>query len=90
MSVKKNEVDDALPTLIILKVDYDSKLIMPVEDALEFVRIWSMATELKEPYQKPKTFKKPDKEFNLKFISKKDLNEMKVAAMLETPKEDNE
>lgn len=84
---KVNQIDGEQPSLIILAVDYDTKLIMPIVEGLEFIRMWSTSVELKEPYNKAPQFKRVDKEFKMKFISEKQLKEMKVAAMLE-PKEE--
>ena len=84
---KTNQVAGEQPSLIILSVDYETKLILPIIDGLELIRIWSTATEMKESYNKPQTFNNVDKEFKLKFISENQYKQMKVAAMLD-PKEE--
>ena len=86
---KVNQNAGEHPSLIILQADYETKLILPIEDGLEFIRLWSTALEMKEPYNKPMKFSNVDKEFKFKFISEKQLKQMKVAAMLE-PKEAEE
>ena len=84
---KTNQVAGEQPSLIILSVDYETKLILPIVDGLELIRIWSTGTEMKEDYNKPTQFSNVDKEFKLKFISENQYKQMKVAAMLD-PKEE--
>ena len=84
---KTNQIAGEQPSLIILSVDYETKIILPIIDGLELIRIWSSAIECKEPYNKPHTFNNVDKEFKLKFITESQYKQMKVAAMLD-PKEE--
>ena len=85
---KANPVAGEQPSLIILSVDYETKLILPIVDGLELIRIWSTATEMKEAYKKPILFTNVDKEFKLRFISENQYKQMKIAAMLDPTEDD--
>lgn len=89
MVVKKNtdQVDGEQPTHIILNIDYETKLIIPIEKGLEFMHIWATARELKEPYSKPKRIQATEKEFNVRFVTERQIKQMIVEAMIEPDKE---
>lgn len=86
MAVKKetNQTDGCQPTHIILSVDYETKLIIPIEKGLEFIHIWATARELKEPYNKPKIIQAVEKDFQLRFVTDHQIRKMEVENMLET------
>lgn len=77
------QVDTNQLTYIIIKINYETKLILPIEKGLEFVKTWASAIQLKEPYNKPAEYAAVNAEFNLQFISAKNLAARKVAVMLE-------
>lgn len=80
---KQNQTDIHQPTHIILSVDYETKLIIPIEKGLEFINTWATARELKEDYNKPKKIQPVDKDFNIKFVSEQYIKELIVEAMIE-------
>ena len=90
MVVKKetNQVDSEQPTHIILTVDYETKLIIPIEKGLEFIHIWATARELREPYAKPKTIQPVEKDFSMRFVSDRQIKKMIVENMLESTNDD--
>ena len=84
MKTKANQNDTDQPSHIIIGVDYETKLIMPMEEGLEFIRIWATARELKEPYNKPKKIQAVEKDFQMRFVSERQIKQMIVEGMLDT------
>ena len=80
---KQNQTDTHQPTHIIVNVDYDTKLIIPIEKGLEFINIWATSRELKEPYNEPKKIQPVEKDFNIRFVSEQYIKELIVKAMIE-------
>ena len=67
---------------IIVKIDYNCKLIMPIEDGLNFIKFWACATEIKEKYNEPSIVRNPDKDFSVRFITEAQFKEIKMAAVI--------
>lgn len=80
---REDKVYDTQLSYIIVKIDYDTKLILPMDKGLEFIKIWASGTQLKEPYNKPPEFSEVTTNFDLRFISLKTLKMMKMTAILE-------
>lgn len=78
------------PSYIIVKVDHESKLIMPYKDGMEFLRIWSGSTEIFQRYSSdPIKFRPVSKEFEIKFITETAFKEMQMAAVIGATPEDD-
>jgi len=91
--IKKNDGNQAVGDqlkYIIVKVDYDTKLILPIADGMEFIRIWATGLQFKEPYNKPSTITPVDQDFTMKFLSEKGLNIIRATQILESEKGDND
>ena len=89
--MKNNVKNQGLTTTlsyIVIKIDYDNKLIMPVEDGMEFMRCWAGATQMKTPYDKPVELTEADKDFEIKFLSEQAFKELHVSAMIGSAPED--
>ena len=86
----ENRVDGEQHKYIIVKLNYDSKLILPIADGMEFIKIWASGLQLKEPYNKPATIEPVDADFTLRFLSEKALNIMKTSMMLDPEQEDSD
>lgn len=78
------------PAFIIITINYDSKLILPIEDGLQLVKLWGNATEIRtKGYgdDKVETLHPVEKEFAISFMTAQQLKEMQVAGMLENKDE---
>jgi hypothetical protein len=78
------------PSYIIVTIDTDSKLIMEYKEAMEFLRIWSSATEMYQRYSSDTAkIREVDRDFELKFISETKYKEIKMAAVIGAQPEDD-
>jgi hypothetical protein len=90
VKTKENQVVGEQLTHIILSTDYNTNLILPTKDGLEFIRLWTTGLEHSTSYNKPPKFGPVDKEFKLKFISEQEIKRMQITAMLEAENAEEE
>ena len=86
----KNNVNNqgvGSPTYIIIKIDWDNKLIMPIEDGLNFIRSWASATTL-NTRNDPPTISEESKDFQIQFLTEQGFKELKMAAILDNAPKD--
>jgi hypothetical protein len=78
------------PSYIIVTVDTDSKLIMTYIEGMEFLRIWSTATEMYQRYSHDTAkIRAVNKQFEIKFISEEQYKEIKMAGVIGASPEDD-
>jgi hypothetical protein len=74
-----NQDDPELCSFILLEFPYRSKLILPIADALEIVKMISRATQLESDYgEDPTLATMNDYKLELKFMSRVDINSIKI------------
>jgi hypothetical protein len=87
MKKNQSQVDGEQPSFIIMSIDYETKLILPIKKGLEFMHIWATAREIKESYNKPKKIQGVVKEFNIRFVTGREIKQMIVESMIEPNQE---
>lgn len=70
------------PDYIIVDLAYDRKLVLPFQKGMEFIKIWSSALEL-VGYHDDLKLEQCGKEFQIKFITEQDLEEIKVRQLID-------
>jgi hypothetical protein len=79
-----NQSDPELCEFILLEMPYRCKLILPIEEAIQIVKMMSRAEQVHSEYDKPDLIKPmSDFKFELKFMSQVDINTLKVKAGLQ-------
>lgn len=68
---------------IVLKIDYNSKIILPFIEGMEYLRIQSMGILIKEEYNKPMKLLKEEADIQIKFMSATALKEMMLSSRLD-------
>ena len=76
------------PAYIVIEIDYDNKLIMPVEKGMAFMETWANSLNLKIRYEEPPQLVPVKKEFKVTFMSEEKLKEVKMAAVIGSSAED--
>lgn len=87
--MKNNELNQGVteaPKYILIKIEWDSKLLMPIEEGLAFIATWARATELKShgfAIGDKITIRPVDKDFQINFITEAKFKEMKLQAEMD-------
>lgn len=85
----KNQGVSSTPVYIIIRIDWDNKLIMPVEDGLNFIRSWASATTL-NTRDDPPTISEKSKDFQIEFMTEQGFKEIQMASVLDNAPQDKE
>jgi hypothetical protein len=86
-----NQVVVQPPAYIIVTMSYSSKLILPIETGLEFIKTWASGIELDEHgYGEDKkiTLKKVERDMTISFLTEEKFKEMKMMMYVD-PVEDS-
>lgn len=88
----KSQYEEALKKLyskapkdnfLVIEFDYNKSILLPYEDGLKFLSCLKQAELYNEPYNKPKSISSFDaSNFKSKILSRKDYEDIKVAALL--------
>ena len=80
MKAKVNANDEILAKI---QIDYERRLILPLEEGLNFMRSVASGEVLKEGYQKGKQIIPTDSSITLSLISTQEVREIKMEQVLE-------
>jgi hypothetical protein len=85
VSVDLQAIDTIKPAYIVIKIDYQTKLILPFRDGMTFLEIWSMGIEVVSEFNKPDVTRKAKKELTISFMSETEFKQMKMSSILDSP-----
>lgn len=67
---------------MLIKLSYDCKLLLPIDEGNQLLAAYSKARQWEEPYQKPITIKPSPPEISVRYITAAELAKIKFDDML--------
>jgi len=69
--------------LIVIKLSYDRKLILPIADGFEILKLMATGIEIKEEYNKPPRIVSKRDDFTVSFMTQQKLKEIMLEGTLD-------
>jgi hypothetical protein len=79
---ESNKVLDQLARYILIEISYDMKLLLPIEEGNEFLRLYSQARTWKEKYQEPISIEPMPPEIKIRYITQREIAKIGFDAAL--------